>query len=285
MKRALQLGVRTFHNCRAPRVTTTGHSFARTCATAAETSTPHDQQHHDAGTLSSVLSRVKSEVLKELPNFQQTSERLFDRVISTLHQNGFHDSAIVDVITGAPRIVELCDSLNDVLAYWRSLFLKEDVFFDVIASVPELLYMKPSAVEQRRAQLFTIFPRKDIFRLLEQCPNAYTDDWDTIVAKISYIAHTMGISQGEVAKGDILAYTLLHIKTRHQFLLRCGKYRTPKPKEIITKNPSLHKIVKPPVESFVRFSGLSMEEYEVFEKLMELEAERGDEEFYDEAFT
>lgn len=255
--------------------------MVRSCATAVETSSPQDQQ----GTHASVVAWVKSEVLKEMPDFQQTSGRLFDRVISIFHQNGFPNSAIVDVITGAPRIVELSDSLNDILAYWRSLFLKEEAFFGILASVPDLLYMKPSAVEQRRAQLFTVFPQRDIFRLLQECPNVFTDDWDSIMAKINYVVHVMGVSQMEMAKGDILAYSLLHIKTRHQFLLRCGKYRTPKPKEKITKNPSLHKIVKPPAEKFVRFSGLTMEEYEVFEKLMESEAGREDEEFYDEAFT
>ncbi|CAN7998401.1 unnamed protein product [Ixodes pacificus] len=285
MKRAIQLGVRTVYKSRHLRVIATSHSFAMNYATAAETSTPQDKQHEDADTLTSILSRVKRDVVKEIPHFEHTSGRSFERVITILHQNGFHDCAIVNVITGAPRIVELSDSLSDILAYWRSLFLKEDAFFDVIASVPDLLYLKPSAVEERKAQLFTVFPQKDIFRLLAECPDAYTDDWDSIMAKINYVVHTMGISQGEVAKGDILAYSLLHIKTRHQFLLRCGKYRTPKPKERITKNPSLHKIVKTPVENFVRFAGLTMEEYEVFEKLMELEADREDEEFYDEVFT
>lgn len=272
MKRALILGKRTFSAFPKSNVRVT-QPFRTRCASASQTS------HLDQpGIVIPPLpeSSVKTDIFEALPGFEQCSSHACDHVITILRENGFVDSRIVDVVVGAPRIVELSDSLNEILSFWRTLFRTEEAFFKVISTYPLLLYLKPSAVEKRKSELFTVFPNKDIFRLLEECPQVYIDDWETIMAKVYYIVNTMCISQGEIAKSNILSYPLIHIKTRHQFLLRCNKYITPKPKDLKTRNPSLHKIVKLPTDNFVKLAGLSKEEYKVFEKLMEMEDETVD---------
>ncbi|XP_049517891.1 uncharacterized protein LOC119442153 [Dermacentor silvarum] len=157
--------------------------------------------------------------------------------------------------------------------------LKTDIFeamkgYPTMSEYPELLYLSPEAVEDRQKELFTVFPNKDIVKLVETCPQAFVDDWDEIMEKVNYIAHGMVISPEHIISSAALGYSLLHIKTRHQFLLCCGKYRTPKPKEVTTTNPPLDKIIGLPLRLYLNICGVTAEEYHVFEKLMKKEQER-----------
>lgn len=223
------------------------------------------------------MSRVpslKADIFKALKGYPVSSDHLYDSVVRTLISHGFEDKQVVQVVAKAPRIVELHGSLSDILSFWRTMFRSEPSFLKTISEHPELLYLRPEAVEQRKKELFTVFPNKDIVTLAESCPQAFTDDWDTIMEKVHYITHTMVISPEHIINSGALGYSLLHIKTRHQFMLCCGKYRTPKPKEVKTTNPPLAKIVGLPLRLYLNICSVTSEEYHVFEKLMAKEQER-----------
>ncbi|KAK8776529.1 hypothetical protein V5799_030124 [Amblyomma americanum] len=242
-------------------------------ASAQETSQP-------AG---SRVSSLKADIFEALKGYPVSSGHLYDSVVRTLITHGFEDKQVVQVVTKAPRIVELHGSLANILCFWRTLFRSEPAFLKTIAEYPELLYLRPEAVEERKKELFTVFPNKDIVTLAETCPQAFVDDWDTVMEKVDYITHAMVISPEHIINSGALGYSLLHIKTRHQFMLCCGKYRTPKPKEVTTTNPPLAKIIGLPLRLYLNICGVTEEEYHVFEKLMAKERERKAEESDDDS--
>lgn len=217
---------------------------------------------------------LKTRIFEALKGYPPSSDHLYDSVLRTLISHGFEDKQVVQVVTKAERIVELHKSLNNILSFWRTMFRSEPVYLQTISEYPELLYMMPEAIEERKQELFTVFPNKDIVRLIETCPQAFIDDWDTVMEKVTYIVHAMVIGAEHIVNSGALAYGLLHIKTRHKFLLCCGKYRTPKPKEVKTNNPPLHNIVGLPLRLYLNMCGLTAQEYFVFEKIVAREHER-----------
>lgn len=229
------------------------------------------ERHRNA---QSRVSSLKTDIFEAMKGYPVSFDHLYDSVVRTLIRQGFEDKHIVQVVTKAPRIVELHGSLSDILSFWRTMFRSEPVFLQTMSEYPELLYLSPEAVEDRQKELFTVFPNKDIVKLVETCPQAFVDDWDEIMEKVNYIAHGMVISPEHIISSAALGYSLLHIKTRHQFLLCCGKYRTPKPKEVTTTNPPLDKIIGLPLRLYLNICGVTAEEYHVFEKLMKKEQER-----------
>uniref|UniRef100_A0A023GAT7 Uncharacterized protein n=1 Tax=Amblyomma triste TaxID=251400 RepID=A0A023GAT7_AMBTT len=225
---------------------------------------------------------IKANIFEALKGYPVSSDHLYEIVVQTLLSHGFDDKQVVQVIAKAPRIVELHSSLGNILTFWRSLYRSEPAFLKTMSEYPELIYLRPEAVEERKRELFTVFPNKDIVKLAETCPQVFIDDWDMVMEKVYYITHAMVISPGHIISSGALSYSLLHIKTRHQFMLCCGKYRTPKPKEVTTTNPPLAKIVGLPLRLYLNICGVTAEEYDVFEKLMAKEKEREDAEDSDD---
>ncbi|KAH6939463.1 hypothetical protein HPB50_018496 [Hyalomma asiaticum] len=263
---ALRLAA-TFERIPTYRLHGTPSSF-RTCSYASS-------QPQTPGRLAeSRVATLKTEIFEAMKGYPASFDQLYESVARTLIRQGFEDKHIVQVVTKAPRIAELHESLSDILCFWRTMFRSEPVFLRTISEYPGLLYLSPESVKQRQKELFTIFPNKDIVKLAETCPQAFIDDWDEIVEKVKYVTHAMVISPEHIISSAALNYSLLHIKTRHQFMLCCGKYRTPKPKEIKTNNPPLDKIIGLPLRLYLNLCGVSDEEYYVFEKLMAKEQER-----------
>uniref|UniRef100_A0A224YU35 mTERF domain-containing protein mitochondrial n=1 Tax=Rhipicephalus zambeziensis TaxID=60191 RepID=A0A224YU35_9ACAR len=220
------------------------------------------------------VSNLKAEISEAVKGYPASFDHLYDSTVRTLIRQGFKNKHIVQIVTKAQRIVELHESLSDILCFWRTMFRSESVFMETISEHPELLYLRPEAVEERQKQLFAVFPNKDIVKLAETCPQAFIDDWDEIMEKVKYITQVMVISPEHIISSAALSYSLLHIKTRHQFMLCCGKYRTPKPKEVTTTNPPLDKIIGLPLRLYLNICGVSADEYGVFERLMIREQEQ-----------
>uniref|UniRef100_L7LYC2 Putative mterf domain-containing protein 2 n=1 Tax=Rhipicephalus pulchellus TaxID=72859 RepID=L7LYC2_RHIPC len=231
-----------------------------------------EQQTHRRS--DSRVTTLKTEISEAMKGYPVSFDNLYDSTVRTLIRQGFKNKHIVQIVTKAQRIVELHESLNDILCFWRTMFRSESVFLETISEYPELLYLSPEAVKERQKQLFTVFPNKDIVKLAETCPQAFIDDWDEIMQKVKYITQLMVISPEHIISSGALSYSLLHIKTRHQFMLCCGKYRTPKPKEVTTTNPPLDKIIGLPLRLYLNICGVSEDEYGVFEALMIREQEK-----------
>ncbi|KAL1417459.1 hypothetical protein MTO96_000559 [Rhipicephalus appendiculatus] len=185
------------------------------------------------------VSNLKTEISEAVKGYPVSFDHLYDSTVRTLIRQGASPFS------------------------WR-----------LYPSIPELLYLRPEAVEERQKQLFTVFPNKDIIKLAETCPQAFIGDWDEIMEKVKYITQVMVISPEHIISSSALSYSLLHIKTRHQFMLCCGKYRTPKPKEVTTTNPPLDKIIGLPLRLYLNICGVSADEYGVFERLMIREQEQ-----------
>lgn len=242
-----------------------------------------NQQQQTHRRSDSRVTTLKTEIFEAVKGYPVSFDHLYDSAVRTLIRQGFKNKQIVQIVTKAQRIVELHESLSDILSFWRTMFRSEPVFLETISEYPELLYLSPEAVKDRQKELFTVFPNKDIVKLAETCPQAFIDDWDEIMEKVKYITHVMVISPEHIISSAALSYSLLHIKTRHQFMLCCGKYRTPKPKEVTTTNPPLDKIIGLPLRLYLNICGVSPDEYGVFERLMikEQEEENSDDDELD----
>ncbi|XP_064456770.1 uncharacterized protein LOC135367428 [Ornithodoros turicata] len=213
---------------------------------------------------------LRESICREIPCFPVGSERECDNVIRIFRGHGFTDKVVREAIIRAPRMVELSKQINDLLCVWRGIFKDENNFLKAIGSYPELLYLKPSAIETRRDQLLTIFPRGDIMKLMQICPRVLVDEWEEVLTKIDYVVLTMGIKQEDILKSKVLSYSLPYIKVRHLSLLRCGVYKTPKEKDRQNNNPPLKQIFDTPTGRFIQLAGLTQEEFEVFEKMVSI---------------
>lgn len=186
-------------------------------------------------------------------------ERECDYAVRLFRDHGFDDSIIQDVMIRSPGIVRIADKMDTMLCVWRGIFKNEKNFLKAIGTHPELLYLKPSAIETRQEKLLTIFARRDLVKLLDMCPRVFVDEWDEVVAKIDYALCTMGLKQRDLITSQLLNYSLSSIRVRHLFVHQSGVHNT--------KVKTVGKLFDTSIEELVATTGLSEEEFHVFESM------------------
>lgn len=80
----------------------------------------------------------------------------------------------------------------------------------------------------------------------------------------------MGVKQQDIVRSEFLQYSMTKIKQRHVYLERLGRYQTPDKKgQTQVPNPLLKDILRVSEAEFLaRTARSSVEEFEVFKKLL-----------------
>nr|XP_015917162.1 uncharacterized protein LOC107446895 [Parasteatoda tepidariorum] len=164
------------------------------------------------------------------------------------------------------------DLMSNILR-WQMLQVDKKKLCTALTRCPELLTLNPAYIDSRIKELMTIFTQKDIDKLLVTCPEIFLDDFDDIKEKVEYIVYFMGVEQSSIVKTEAMQFDLDYIKIRHDFMLRTGFYRMKK-RVVQAKTAPLNKIFSRNVQTFLKLSGLSKEEFDAFRNAYKFEQQQ-----------
>ncbi|CAL1273396.1 unnamed protein product [Larinioides sclopetarius] len=183
---------------------------------------------------------------------------------------GFNKGQVDHILNSPAGILGLNEKdLSANLVNWYS-FEINDKFYTSLTANAELLTLDATYINNRFKELMTLFTKKDINKMLVTCPKVFLDDFVTIQEKVQYIVNNMQVEQKSIVKTYALQFDLYHIKCRHLFLCRSGHYKRVKKKEK-SKNPPLDKVFSKNVETYLKLSKLTEEEFLAFCDVYELE--------------
>lgn len=227
----------------------------------------------------------KSQVFKlaysNLHHHPLHSDSKYQRVSTLLSNYGFNYGQVNRILQSPESISSLGeDQLLSNLINWYGFNVGEKLC-TVLCAYPELLTLNPDYVNARNKELMSLFTRKDISKLLLTCPSVFIDDFSIVYDKVEYIVHMMDVEQKSIVKSRALQFDLDHIKFRHIFMCRAGFYVKNK-KSARNRNAPLHKIFSRNIQTFLKLTHLTEEEYKTFcqcykEELLDEEEDSDDE--------
>jgi len=193
-------------------------------------------------------------------------------VLPVLYGIGLQGSSVIEVISSCPQLLKVnLEKIESAITCLREYSFASMYLHQVILNQPILLVTDSTFIRRQINLLMTLFTHKDIHKLAQKCPRILVEDFDAIREKVRYILHEIGVDQKEIVASHTLSHSLEHIRLRHQIMVRSGIYRKPHPKKKIT-NPHLTAMVDTPTKEFVtNLVHISLEQYNVFEKMLERE--------------
>ncbi|XP_077009451.1 transcription termination factor 4, mitochondrial [Tamandua tetradactyla] len=234
-----------------------------------------------------------------------------EKVISSLHDMGFSDAHISDLLNMQPSTnpQQLLDIVSELIllglnpepvyvalkkspqllklplaqmkkrsSYLRKLGLGEGKLKRVIHGCPEIFTMRQQDIDGivgvlKEKCLFTV---QQVTEILHRCPCVLQEDPGELEYKFQYAYFRMGIKHQDVVKTEFLQFSIAKIKQRHIYLERLGRYQTPDKKgQTQILNPLLKEILRVSEAEFVAKTACSSaEEFEVFKKLLAREEEK-----------
>ncbi|KAM9378822.1 transcription termination factor 4, mitochondrial [Phaethornis superciliosus] len=197
---------------------------------------------------------------------------------------GLEAEAALGLLERSPALLRMpAERLQERAGELRRLGLDGAPLQRALSGCPQLFTLPrrrmAAAVRVLREQcLFTAEQLKEVLRT---SPAVLLEEPSHLHHHFQYAYFRMGVRQKEMVKGRLFRVPFAELRNRHIFLERRGLYQTPLKGQIQTGNPKLKDILQPSEKDFV--AGLArstLEEYEVFKKLLareELEEEEEEE--------
>ncbi|XP_063647076.1 transcription termination factor 4, mitochondrial isoform X1 [Pan troglodytes] len=150
----------------------------------------------------------------------------------------------------------------------------------VLYCCPEIFTMRQQDINDtvRLLKEKCLFTVQQVTRILHSCPSVLREDLGQLEYKFQYAYFRMGIKHPDIVKSEYLQYSLTKIKQRHIYLERLGRYQTPDKKgQTQIPNPLLKDILRVSEAEFLaRTACTSVEEFQVFKKLLAREEEESE---------
>ncbi|XP_077786085.1 transcription termination factor 4, mitochondrial isoform X2 [Podarcis muralis] len=121
-----------------------------------------------------------------------------------------------------------------------------------------------------------LFSVQQISKILQTCPNILLEELGDVEYKFQFAYFRMGIKHREIVNSGLFQASLAEIKNRVIFLERLGLFQTPDKKgQTQVVNPKLKRIIRASESDFIeKMACSSLEEYNIFKKLLAREEER-----------
>ncbi|KAM6442710.1 transcription termination factor 4, mitochondrial [Liasis olivaceus] len=121
-----------------------------------------------------------------------------------------------------------------------------------------------------------LFTMAQISKILRTCPQLLLEELNDVEYKFQFAYFRMGIKHAEIVQSGFFQAPLAEINKRISFLERLGRYQTPDKKgQTQIVNPKLKRIIRASEQDFVtEIACSSIEEYEIFKKLLAHEEEQ-----------
>ncbi|XP_059678882.1 transcription termination factor 4, mitochondrial, partial [Gavia stellata] len=136
-----------------------------------------------------------------------------------------------------------------------------------------------------------LFTAEQLREVLGTCPAVLLEEPRRLHHHFQYAYFRMGVQQKEMVKARLFRMPFAELRNRHIFLERRGLYHTPYKGQTQTSNPKLKDVLQLPEKAFLAsLAHATLEEYEVFKKLLareeeEEEKEEEEEDDHDELYT
>ena len=181
-----------------------------------------------------------------------------------------------DIMVRLPRVISVFkineQDLRMTLDQLKNLGFSTKQIVTLCGANPKILVVPLDLILSSFHELHQWFSKRDVLTIIMGNPRVLLKGEHHILSIINYIQHEMGLDVQDAIRSQVFRRSLLRLKTRHQFLVRSGQWSS----NTVTQEmlPSFKSVVDVKDKYFCRkVAGLSIEEYETFEKLMELEEE------------
>lgn len=224
--------------------------------------------------------------IEEYPEIMRFDLSDVSSVISQLQTLGFHENAISTIISQYPHILQYKpEDIAATIDAYRKNHLGERFIIKLFISYPLLFSLSNEEIKIRLPRINYLMEHKinRMTNVLLRNPSLMSCDWKQVEKNYMYLHRTMRVLAKDISRSQALTKPLSHIKLRHTFLDRCGRFIRHGLKDDqrgfnTHKNPSLHDIVDTNDDEFARLvAKVGPAEYYVFKELMHYEDELEDE--------
>ncbi|XP_077814239.1 transcription termination factor 4, mitochondrial isoform X1 [Macaca mulatta] len=216
-------------------------------------------------------------------------QQLLD-IISEFILLGLNPEPVYVVLKKSPQLLKLpIMQMRKRSSYLRKLGLGEGTrrcrfwlgkLKRVLYCCPEIFTMRQQDINDtvRLLKEKCLFTAQQVTKILHSCPSVLREDLGQLEYKFQYAYFRMGVKHPDIVKSEYLQYSLTKIKQRHIYLERLGRYQTPDKKgQTQIPNPLVKDIFRVSEAEFLaRTACSSVEEFEVFKKLLAREEEESD---------
>nr|XP_012320486.1 transcription termination factor 4, mitochondrial isoform X1 [Aotus nancymaae] len=207
-------------------------------------------------------------------------QQLLD-IISEFILLGLNPEPVFVALKKSPQLLKLpIKQMRKRSSYLRKLGLGEGKLKRVLSCCPEIFTMPQQDIDGtvRLLKEKCLFTVQQVTRILHSCPFVLREDLGQLEYKFQYAYFRMGITHPDIVKSEYLQYPLSKIKQRHIYLERLGRYQTPDKKgQTQILNPLVKNILRVSEAEFLaRTACTSVEEFEVFKKLLAREEEESE---------
>lgn len=202
-------------------------------------------------------------------------------IISELLLLGLNPEPLFMSLKKNPQLLKLsATQMKRRSSYLRKLGLGEGKLKRVLYVCPKVFTMRQQDIDNivKVLKEKCLFTAQHITDILHRCPAVLQEDPSELEYKFQYAYFRMGLTHLDIVRTDFLQYSITKIKQRHIYLERLGRYQTPDKKgQTQISNPSLKNILRVSEAEFLaRTACSSVEEFEVFKKLLDQEEEESE---------
>ncbi|XP_025065087.1 transcription termination factor 4, mitochondrial [Alligator sinensis] len=204
-------------------------------------------------------------------------------VASELMLLGLYPNSVLHVLQRSPNVLRMSvKQLKDRGERLRQLGLSEGHLKHVVSRCPPIFTLPGKKIDAT-VRLFKekcLFTMDQVMEILRSCPNVLLKEPSDLEYKFQYAFFRMGVKHKDVVKSGFFRAPFTVIRSRHVFLERRGLYQTPDKKgQTQVINAKLKEIIWLSDKDFLaQLACASLEEYDVFKKLLAREEEEEEEE-------
>uniref|UniRef100_A0A0A9ZHL6 mTERF domain-containing protein 2 n=1 Tax=Lygus hesperus TaxID=30085 RepID=A0A0A9ZHL6_LYGHE len=197
-------------------------------------------------------------------------------IVEWLRNNGFPEDACSQISAKLPSSHLDLNKLNRTMSHWGACQFGHDRLVHLLTENPDLLLVDHQRIMSCFTFLSKDFTQNYVYKLLLNCPQVLFEKHSEILSKLDFLNKQLGIPNSEIVTSSSLGHPLEHMRTRYEFLKRCGLYK-PGSEGVKRTNPSLSDMFDTPDEQFAKqVARLSPLEFDVFTQLYALEIEDED---------
>ncbi|XP_042311931.1 transcription termination factor 4, mitochondrial [Sceloporus undulatus] len=200
-------------------------------------------------------------------------------VVSELLLLGLSTEATLSALQKNPELLRMpAKHLRDRANLLRRLGFQEGGLNHVALCFPSIFSLPQKRIEalERLLREKCLFTVDQVSTILQTCPNMLLEELNDVEYKFQFAYFRMGVKHREIVKSSFFQAKLTEIRNRFIFLERLGLYQTPDKKgQTQIVNPKLKNIIRASENDFVtKIAYSTIEEYEIFKKLLAREEEQ-----------
>ncbi|XP_068548794.1 transcription termination factor 4, mitochondrial [Anas acuta] len=247
----------------------------RGCASGEEAAAAGPEREAEALLLAMGFSQAQARRLRELQ--PRLGPRRAAAALEQLLLLGLGAEAALGLLERSPELLRAAEGrLKERAEYLRRLGLGGGHLQRAAGRCPQVFTLPRRRMEAavRVLREKCLFTAEQLTEVLQSCPGVLLEEPGSLQYHFQYAYFRMGVRQKEMVKARLFRTPFAELRTRHIFLERRGLYHTPVKGQTQSNNPKLKEVLHLPEKDFVvNLARATLEEYEVFKKLLAREEE------------